>query len=74
MPPHGCGMIDLSLAANRTAPVRARGRGGAGPAPGAERYLRRAAWPEEAGAGGSSRLRVQCALAFAQWPADGERS
>lgn len=49
-------MIDWSLAANRTALVRARGRGGAGPAPGAERYLRRAAGPEEAGAGGSSRL------------------
>lgn len=62
-PPPGCGMIDLSLTANRTALVRARGRGGAGPAPGAERYLRRAAGLQEAGAAGASRRRCLCALA-----------
>lgn len=65
----GCGLIDSSLTANRTAWVRAPGRGDAGPAPGAERYLRRGAELEEAGAAGGSRRRCLCALASAWRPA-----
>lgn len=61
-PPPGCGMIDSSLAANRTGP----GAGRRGPALGAERYLRRAAWPEEAAQAGAHGWPRLCALAFAE--------
>lgn len=74
------GMIDWSLAANRTAlalPGRGRGRGGVWPAPGSGRYLRRGSGPAEAGAGWSSRLAVSAcargASPLAECPANADR-